>query len=61
VRTFAIERGKDSAQLEFVSFLEGRQKQKRATVADAEALAGSVNRPKWDLLQPRAPITDSSR
>jgi hypothetical protein len=52
VRTFAAERGKDGAQLDFVAFLEGREKGKQALDAGADALAASVARPKWDVLQP---------
>jgi hypothetical protein len=52
VRTFAAELGKDDAQLEFVAFLEGREKERKAVDADPKTLAESVSRPKWDLLQP---------
>jgi hypothetical protein len=52
VRAFAKERGSESPQLEFVYFLEGREKDKKAISADADALARSVGRPKWDVLQP---------
>lgn len=52
VRLFVSERGKPEAQLEFVYFLEGREGQKAAVVADAEALAKTPERPKWDVAQP---------
>ena len=51
VRRFAAERSRDDRQLDFVYFLDGREKEKRAVVADAEALARSVDRPKWDIAQ----------
>jgi len=52
VRLFVTERGKPDAQLEFVHFLEGREGQKDAVVADADALAKTPERPKWDVAQP---------
>lgn len=52
VRLFVSERGKPDAQLEFVHFLEGREGQKAALVADADALAKTPERPKWDVAQP---------
>lgn len=52
VRLFVSERGKPEAQLEFVYFLEGRERQKGAVVADADALAKTPERPKWDVAQP---------
>lgn len=52
VRAYATARGTGSAELEFVHFLEGREREKRAVVASADTLARSVERPKWDLLQP---------
>jgi hypothetical protein len=52
VRRFRDERGKADAQLEFVYFLEGREREKRAVVATADALAATVDRPKWDIVQP---------
>jgi hypothetical protein len=51
VRRFAAERGRDDRQLDFVYFLDGREKERRAVVADAEALAKSADRPKWDIAQ----------
>ncbi|MBK7580441.1 MAG: hypothetical protein IPI67_09575 [Myxococcales bacterium] len=52
VRLFVSERGKPDAQLEFVYFLEGREKDKAAVSADADALARTPERPKWDVAQP---------
>jgi len=52
VRTFAAERDRSDRQLDFVYFLDGREGQKRAIVADAGALAASAERPKWDIVQP---------
>lgn len=52
VQTFRDERGQKEPQLEFVYFLEGREREKRAVVADADALAATVTRPKWDIVQP---------
>jgi uncharacterized protein YycO len=52
VRTFAAARQNDDRTLDFVYFLDGKERDKRAVVADAKALAATVRRPKWDLLQP---------
>ena len=52
VQTFRDERGQKEPQFEFVYFLEGREREKRAVVADADALAATVTRPKWDIVQP---------
>lgn len=52
VRAFAEGRAQTPGSLEFVYFLDGREEEKRAVIADAEALAATVDRPKWDLLQP---------
>jgi hypothetical protein len=51
-QTFRDERGQKEPQFEFVYFLEGREHEKRAVVADADALAATVARPKWDIVQP---------
>ncbi len=51
VRTFARELGRDDAQLDFVYFLDGRERGHDALVGDAESLAESAERPKWDVLQ----------
>lgn len=56
VRTFAAERAagldRNDLQLDFVYFLDGREESRSAVVADADALAASVDRPKWDVAQP---------
>ena len=44
--------GATDAQLEFVHFLDGREEQRAAVVANAEALAATCERPKWDIIQP---------
>jgi len=52
VRLFASERTQADSQLEFVYFLDGREATKNAVVSDADGLARSVDRPKWDVAQP---------
>jgi hypothetical protein len=52
VRLFAKELDQEGARFDFVHFLEGREKEKSAVVADARALAATATRPKWDLVQP---------
>jgi hypothetical protein len=53
VRLFAEDLPKKpQGVLEFVYFLDGREETKNAVVADARALAQSVDRPKWDVAQP---------
>ncbi len=44
--------GKPNQQLDFVYFLEGREGERRAVVASAEAFARTCDRPKWDIVQP---------
>jgi len=51
-RLFRDQQGKPDAQLEFVYFLEGREAEKKAVVADAAAFAKTCERPKWDIVQP---------
>jgi hypothetical protein len=51
VRRFAIERGQDNRQLDFVYFLDGREAEKRAVIGDPDSLAKTVDRPKWDIVQ----------
>ena len=51
-RTFRDERDKPNRQLDFVYFLDGREGEHTAVVADADALAGTCDRPKWDIVQP---------
>jgi hypothetical protein len=52
VRLWRDTRGHDDAPLEFVFFLEGRERAGRAVAGTAEDLAATVDRPKWDLVQP---------
>ncbi|MBK6695878.1 MAG: hypothetical protein IPG50_27275 [Myxococcales bacterium] len=58
VRLYANERAAcdgglcEGAQLEFVAFLDGREKSRSAEWGDAASFAQSATRPKWDLAQP---------
>ncbi len=52
VRLFRDQRNDPNRQLDFVYFLEGRESERKAVVADADALASTCDRPKWDLVQP---------
>ena len=52
VRLFRDQRNDPHRQLDFVYFLEGRESEQKAVVADADALASTCDRPKWDLVQP---------
>ena len=52
VRAFREQRKTPEPELEFVYFLEGRESERRAVVADADALASTCDRPKWDIVQP---------
>lgn len=51
VRLFDAEYGQPGAQLDFVAFLDGREGQRDAVEADAEALRASWRRMKWDIAQ----------
>lgn len=51
-RLFRDQQGKPDPQFEFVYFLEGREADKKAVVADAAAFAKTCERPKWDIVQP---------
>ena len=51
-RHFRDHLGKPEQQLDFVYFLEGREKERQAVVSNAEALAATCERPKWDIVQP---------
>jgi len=51
-RHFRDHLGKPEQQLDFVYFLEGREKEHRAVVANSESLAATCERPKWDIVQP---------
>ncbi len=52
VRLFRDQRNDPNRQLDFVYFLEGRESEHKAVVADADTLASTCDRPKWDLVQP---------
>jgi hypothetical protein len=52
VRTFARQRGGDNPQLDFVFFFDGREARHAAVEANADDLAASCERAKWDLAQP---------
>jgi hypothetical protein len=52
VRAFRDQRTRPGRQLDFVYFLEGHESERRAVVADADALASTCDRPKWDIVQP---------
>jgi hypothetical protein len=52
VRRFRDQLDAPGQQLDFVYFLEGREAERKAIVADAAALARSCDRPKWDIVQP---------
>jgi len=51
-RHFRDHLGKPEQQLDFVYFLEGREKEQQAVVADSQALVATCERPKWDIVQP---------
>jgi hypothetical protein len=50
-RLYAEERRRPDRQLDFVWFLDGRERERRAVVADEAAFAASWRRPKWDVAQ----------
>jgi hypothetical protein len=50
-RLYAEERGRADRQLDFVLFLDAREREGRAVVADEEAFAASHRRLKWDVAQ----------
>jgi hypothetical protein len=52
VRLFDAEADRSDRQLDFVYFLDGREREGRAAVADAAAFRSSHRRSKWDLAQP---------
>ncbi|MBN2361302.1 MAG: protein tyrosine phosphatase [Deltaproteobacteria bacterium] len=52
VRTLSRERGQPDRQLDFVYFLEGREREKKAVVGTEETLARTATRSKWDIVQP---------
>ncbi|HEY3497296.1 MAG TPA: YiiX/YebB-like N1pC/P60 family cysteine hydrolase, partial [Polyangiaceae bacterium] len=52
VKAFRDQREKPERQLDFVHFLEGREGARSAVVGDADSLAATCDRPKWDIVQP---------
>ena len=54
-RRFALERGHEERQLDFVLMLDGDERAKRAHLASAEAFARSWARPKWHILTAPSP------
>ena len=51
VRQFDEQYGTEQQQLDFVYFLDGREKAKGALVSDLDGFRASWKRPKWDVLQ----------
>jgi hypothetical protein len=51
VRQFDEQHGTEQQQLDFVYFLDGREKVKGALVSDLDSFRASWKRPKWDVLQ----------
>ena len=51
VRQFDEQYGTEQQQLDFVYFLDGREKVKGALVSDLDSFRASWKRPKWDVLQ----------
>jgi hypothetical protein len=51
VRQFDASMGTQGQLFDFVYFLDGIEKEKRAVPRDADALRASWRRPKWDVLQ----------
>ena len=46
---YATEHGTPNQQFQFVAFLDGRERQRRAVVADEDAFIQSHRRTKWDV------------
>jgi hypothetical protein len=51
VRLFDEQHGSDTQQMTFAWFLDGREKQRSAVLADVGAFRSSHLRPKWDVVQ----------
>jgi hypothetical protein len=49
-KLYSAQRGKPEAQFDFVAFLDGREREKRAVPATEEEFAKSCERAKWDVL-----------
>lgn len=56
VRQFDEQSGKDTAQADFVLFLDGFEKEKRAVESTAEKFRASWQRPNWHILIQGAPV-----
>jgi hypothetical protein len=52
VKSFRDNLNRPEQQFDFVYFLEGREGEHKAVVADAKTLALTCDRPKWDIVQP---------
>ena len=50
-RLFSVEYGGESSQLEFIYFLDARETEGKAVLADEAAFKRSYLRPKWDYFQ----------
>ncbi|MCK5850839.1 MAG: hypothetical protein KAH23_07980 [Kiritimatiellae bacterium] len=50
-KKFDTELGKETAQLDFVMFLDGSEKEQKAVRKDVNAFRKSYKRPKWDIMQ----------
>lgn len=50
-RCFQREHGRPDRQLDFVAFVDGREAERRALVADEPAFLATPDRPKWDVAQ----------
>jgi hypothetical protein len=51
-KLFAAERTQPNPQLSFVYFLEGLEREHTSRATNADALAATLARPKWDIAQP---------
>ena len=51
VAQFASELGTEGQQLDFIVFVDGREKHERAFLSDRASFAASHRRPKWDIVQ----------
>jgi uncharacterized protein YycO len=51
VKQFDQEYGTEQQQLDFVYFLDGRERSKGALVSDLDNFRASWKRPKWDIVQ----------
>jgi hypothetical protein len=50
VRQFDSQYGSDEAQFEFVTFLDGNERGRKAVAASVEQFRQSWRRPKWHVL-----------